>query len=590
MTATVYDNNNNLVPGVAVTFSTNLGSLGTTGSVSPNVNGQAADTITSTTAGTATVQAQVSGVPTVSSYVYFTPTITVTSLAPSSGPVAGGTLVTVEGTSLNTANSVYFGSVTGTVYGTPTSVSLSVYAPPGPSGDGSVYVVVYGNGGPSAETSAGLFTYYTPVPKPTITPDGAVYTGSVSVSISGIASGDNAYYNLSSAIPAKPATSTLYGGSFNVDNSTTVTAAVYDAVYGEWSPAATASFTILPVIPGNSGGGGSTAQPVNNTGSATLNPATGGTVWLGNDEVGVTIPDGALQGSSDVNVTIQNASSPPAAPSGFMLLGSVYQFTVGGADHYTFNSPVTLTFSFDPSQIPAGETPAVYYWDNATSQWVDIGGTVNWTNDTITVTVDHFTKYAVFATKTAQAAKPAAPVFSDVPSSYWAYDVITSLSSKGIVSGYPDGTFKPGASITRAEFATMLVKALGLNATGTTGQFKDVTISSWCYNSVNDVVYADLACGMGDHLFSPNALVTREQMAVMIAKALGSKAPAVNGTELDAFSDRSMVSSWAVTSMEEAAKAGIVSGMTPTTLAPLDNATRAEAAEMIYKLLNILGK
>ncbi len=75
-----------------------------------------------------------------------------------------------------------------------------------------------------------------------------------------------------------------------------------------------------------------------------------------------------------------------------------------------------------------------------------------------------------------------------------------------------------------------------------------------------------------------------------VAKALGNKTPAVDGTELDSFSDKSDVSSWAVTGMEQAVKAGIVSGMTPDTLDPLANATRAQAPAMIYKLLGVLDK
>ncbi len=73
----------------------------------------------------------------------------------------------------------------------------------------------------------------------------------------------------------------------------------------------------------------------------------------------------------------------------------------------------------------------------------------------------------------------------------------------------------------------------------------------------------------------------------MVAKALGTKAPAITGTELNAFSDSSTVDSWAVTSMEEAVKAGIVSGMTANTLAPLADATRAQAAVMIYEMLTV---
>ena len=163
---------------------------------------------------------------------------------------------------------------------------------------------------------------------------------------------------------------------------------------------------------------------------------------------------------------------------------------------------------------------------------------------------------------------PPAALFSDVPASYWAYTAISSLSSQGIVEGYPDGTFKPNADITRAEFATMLVKALGLSTTGTTGQFTDVADDAWCNGCVNAAVNAGLVSGMGNGLFAPNAPITREQMAVMVANALGNKAPAVDGTELNAFSDSSSVSSWAVTGMEEAVKAGIVSGMTPVRSLP----------------------
>jgi hypothetical protein len=195
---------------------------------------------------------------------------------------------------------------------------------------------------------------------------------------------------------------------------------------------------------------------------------------------------------------------------------------------------------------------------------------------------------AVPQTATVTTAPAAAATFSDVPSSFWGYDAISSLSGKGIVSGYPDGSFKPNNNITRAEFATMLVKALGLTASGT-DSFTDVAPSNWCYGSVNTAVYAGLVSGMGNGQFAPNAPITREEMAVMVAKALGSNAPTVTGVELSAFSDGSAISSWAVKGMEVSVKADIVSGMDGK-LAPQANATRAQAAAMIFKLLGVLGK
>jgi hypothetical protein len=182
-------------------------------------------------------------------------------------------------------------------------------------------------------------------------------------------------------------------------------------------------------------------------------------------------------------------------------------------------------------------------------------------------------------------------VFSDVPTSFWGYNIITNLATRHIVYGYTDGTFKPNAAITRAEFATMLAKALGLDITNTTTAFSDVAQGSWDYGPVNAVAAAGLVSGYGGTTqFGPYTLITREQMAVMVAKALGAKAPVVNGTELSAFSDGWRVDGWATTGVDEAVKAGIVIGMSADTLAPLAHATRAQAAAMIYQLLNFLGK
>jgi hypothetical protein len=181
--------------------------------------------------------------------------------------------------------------------------------------------------------------------------------------------------------------------------------------------------------------------------------------------------------------------------------------------------------------------------------------------------------------------------FSDVSARFWGYNIITSLATRGIVAGYPDGTFKPNAAITRAEFATMLVKALGLSITGTTTAFTDVAQGSWDYGPVNAAAAAGLVTGYGGTTqFGPYTLITREQMAVMVAKGMGSKAPATNGTELNAFNDGSRVSSWATTGVDEAVKAGIVIGMSADHLAPLAHATRAQAAAMIYQLLAFLGQ
>jgi hypothetical protein len=150
------------------------------------------------------------------------------------------------------------------------------------------------------------------------------------------------------------------------------------------------------------------------SGEAVVNPSVGGNVGLGS-EVSVNIPADALSGTAGVNVAIQKVSDPPAAPAGFKLLGSVFKFTVGDSTDYKFNQPVTLTFSFDPTALPQGVSPSVYYYDETSLKWVELGGTIS--GNTITVSVDHFTRFAMFVREVAPLPVPA-QVFSDVQASF----------------------------------------------------------------------------------------------------------------------------------------------------------------------------
>ncbi len=296
-----------------------------------------------------------------------------------------------------------------------------------------------------------------------------------------------------------------------------------------------------------------------------------------NDSISVTAQ---VYGDAVSQTAMATVGAVPVQTATPTITTPIYATNTSVSGTSADNASISLTVNGGPVQI------AIAY---PNGNWTITGLTLA-ENDTIFVTAQ-VTGNTVSQPATATVEDtPTTPVFSDVSASYWGYDAISSLSSRGIVSGYPDGAFKPDTPITRAEFATMLVKALGLNTTGTTGQFTDVTADAWYYGAVNATASANLVSGTGDHQFAPNALITREQMAVMVTNALGTKAPVTDGTELNVFSDSSSVSSWAVTGMEEAVKADIVGGMTTDTLAPQADATRAQAAAMIYKLLTLLGK
>ncbi len=389
----------------------------------------------------------------------------------------------------------------------------------------------------------------------------------------GVKSDANGSYSCTFILPGtSEGTLTVVAGyESNVDNKTITVGATAE----EEEP--------TEPTPGFSGGGGSTttSQAVNSTtGSATVAPGYGGTISLGSD-VSLKIPAGALKGAANVNVTIKAVSSPPAIPAGLSLQGSVFELTVDGNASYSFNKPVTLTFTFDPDSLTAEETPTVYYYDETSARWVSLGGDIS--GHSITVTVDHFTKFAVLAKEatpsTVQPAPVAGQLFSDVPASYWAQAVINKLSTLGYINGYPDGSFKPENSISRAEFATVLVKAFNLPLAS--GKVFDDTANHWAKDHIAGAYAAGIVSGYSESSFGPDDPITREQMAAMIVKAAKIEA----ATEKVAFTDSGEVSDWAKDALAAVVQNKIMQGYPDGAFAPRNKATRAEAVTVIANAL-----
>ncbi|NPV89256.1 MAG: hypothetical protein HPY50_00590 [Firmicutes bacterium] len=157
----------------------------------------------------------------------------------------------------------------------------------------------------------------------------------------------------------------------------------------------------------------------------------------------------------------------------------------------------------------------------------------------------------------------------------WARDSIISLLKQGIVSGYPDGTFKPNGAITRAEFSVMVVKAFKLPVQG--GKVFSDAADSWAKDYIATAYAYGIISGYDDSTFGPDDPITREQMAVMVAKAARLQEKA----EISAFTDYEQISSWAVDSVAEVVKEGCVKGYPDGSFRPQGNATRAEAVSVI---------
>jgi hypothetical protein len=174
---------------------------------------------------------------------------------------------------------------------------------------------------------------------------------------------------------------------------------------------------------------------------------------------------------------------------------------------------------------------------------------------------------------------------------HWAKDIVNDMGSRMIIDGIGNGAFNPAAEITRAEFAAIVVRGLGLKLENGTGAFPDVKASDWYSSSVQTAYAYKLINGFEDGNFRPLDKITREQAMSMIAKAmqitaLKDKLQNKEASELlSSFTDAGSVSKWAVGSAADSVAAGIVSGRTSTRLDPQASITRAEVAAMIQRLL-----
>lgn len=183
--------------------------------------------------------------------------------------------------------------------------------------------------------------------------------------------------------------------------------------------------------------------------------------------------------------------------------------------------------------------------------------------------------------------------FTDCGNVLWAMEAIESLTDKGIISGYGDGTFRPDNNITRAEFAKIAVLAFGYYDENASGDFLDVTDNDWYFPYVGSakdkgLILGSPADGEG-YVFRPLNLITREDLAVIIYRALEKEQVEFLSPDMDfEFSDNDLISGYALEAVYALQASGIISGMGDGRFAPKANATRAQAAQMIYKALSML--
>lgn len=178
---------------------------------------------------------------------------------------------------------------------------------------------------------------------------------------------------------------------------------------------------------------------------------------------------------------------------------------------------------------------------------------------------------------------------------HWAEEDVTLLASKLLVQGSPEGLFAPEEEVTRAEFAALLTRALGLRPESgdEVPSFSDVKPDDWFAEEVAAAAEAGLILGYEDGEFRPNASITREEMSVMLLRALEAAgidtASLIESVKAPAAADWSEVSDWAVEAVAVAVDTGLMMGRTDQRFDPQTSANRAEASVVLKRLLQYVG-
>ncbi len=182
--------------------------------------------------------------------------------------------------------------------------------------------------------------------------------------------------------------------------------------------------------------------------------------------------------------------------------------------------------------------------------------------------------------------------FPDVPNGYWAACDIDKLAMNDVVVGYPDGYFKPNKNISRAEFATMLVKGFNLDCDmHRTSMFKDVPTSNWANPAIAKAVDENLMTGYPNGKFEPGKNVTRAEALTTIAKGMTCDIDQCKADEiLSKYADGASVPSWARVAVAKSLSNGALKDSpNPNMIMPNKDASRADVASMMQTVRVALG-
>lgn len=244
------------------------------------------------------------------------------------------------------------------------------------------------------------------------------------------------------------------------------------------------------------------------------------------------------------------------------------------------NAPVSISIPYTPTVEEMNDLEHITVWYiNGDGNVVSVpNGRYNKDTGKVTFTTTHFGQFAVsYIIKT----------FDDLEGVTWAKKPIEVLTSKGVLKGVSEKEYAPQMSITRGDFLYYLVRTLGVEA-WVDENFDDISSDTYYYQEIGIAKKLGITNGTGNNKFSPDANITRQDMMVLtsnalrVAKKLENQATII---ELEKYTDKSLVSDYAVSSVAALVKDNLIVG-NGDKINPLGNTTRAEAAVFLYRIYN----
>lgn len=176
--------------------------------------------------------------------------------------------------------------------------------------------------------------------------------------------------------------------------------------------------------------------------------------------------------------------------------------------------------------------------------------------------------------------------YSDISQDFWAYPYIEAMVRRDLLTGFPDGEFRPEEPITRTELAVLLNEAFNLEAPQDGPQFEDVASDYWASEEIASAVQAGFLEGVSENNFNPEQEVSRSEMFIALAQGLDLQVEGSPEEVLQTYEDVGQIPEQARDEIAAATQANLVVNYPePQSLNPNESVTRAEASTIIYQAL-----